>query len=420
MSKYCCKNICVEEGKIAKDVVIYNYNQNERRKLMFASEFKKNMALDQNNTFLSQITKACNLSSSILEDFYNRFFQDSPDAIFLVDKLGEIVWFNYAAEGFIALRSSPVIEKKFDYGAFNGSEKGMFPIIRNIVRDAFDYQRESRSLEKSCIINGNVHTFLWDTRFIVENNQISGIVLIAKDITKSKLVHEETMRYNMQKIVDQVASGLAHEIRNPLTAVRGFIQLLHESLRRSSKREYLQVALDELDRANGFIKDFLLFVRPAAPNFSLVPLGQVIEEALSHVRAQALLHSVHFELISSESLPLMYLDQEQITQAMRNVLQNAVDFTDNGTIRIQVINDEKSEKVTLIVKDPGCGIPQQNMSRIFEPFFTSKEEAPGMGLTLAQSIIKNHGGEISVINNQEKGVCITIELYHVSKYPTGT
>jgi len=373
---------------------------------MFAIEFKENIALDQDNTFSKQISKTCNLSPSILEDFYNSFFHNSPDAIFLADNMGEIIWFNHAAERFIIPKGSQVIEK------------GMFSIIKNIVRDAFDYHRESKSLEKSCIINGNVHTFLWDTRFLVENNKIAGIVLIAKDISKSKFDHEEMMRYHMQKIVDQVASGLAHEIRNPLTAVRGFIQLLHESLRRSSKREYLQVALDELDRANGFIKDFLLFIRPAAPNFSLVPLAQVIEEALSHVRPQALLNDVHFDLISSGNFPLMYLDQEQITQAIRNVLQNAADFTNNGTIRIQINNDERTEKVTLIVKDPGCGIPNENLSRIFEPFFTTKDEAPGMGLTLAQSIITNHGGQISVSNGQERGTVVTIELYHVSKYPT--
>ncbi|MEL7567502.1 MAG: ATP-binding protein, partial [Dehalobacterium sp.] len=346
---------------------------------MVAIEFKENIAVDKNNTFSRQISKTCNLSPSILEDFYNNFFQNSPDAIFLVDKLGEIIWFNQAAEKFITTKGSQVIEK------------GMFPIIRGIVREAFENQSESISLEKSCIINGNVHTFLWDTRFLAENNKMAGMILIAKDISQSKLEHEEMMRYNMQKIVEQVAAGLAHEIRNPLTAVRGFIQLLHESLRRSSKREYLQVALDELDRANGFIKDFLLFIRPAAPNFSLVPLAQVIEEALFHVRPQALLNGVHFDLISSGSFPLMYLDQEQITQGIRNVLQNAADFTDNGTVRIQVINDEKTEKVTLLIRDPGSGIPNENLTRIFEPFFTTKDDAPGMGLTLAQSIIKNHG-----------------------------
>lgn len=376
---------------------------------MFARRPKNNKELGQINSFSSRLINGCNLNSSILENFYHNFFQNSSDAVFLIDKLGEIVWFNQATEIFMISKDDQEVS----------FVNGILSIIENIIRDAFNDQKEVLSLEKSCIINDNVHTFLWDSRLITDHQKINGMILIAKDISKSRIIHEENMRYNMQKIIDQVASGLAHEIRNPLTAVRGFIQLLHESLRRSSKREYLQVALDELDRANGFIKDFLLYVRPAAPNFSLTPLAQVIEDALFHIRPQSLLKGVGFDLIPVDAFPLMYLDQEQITHAMRNVFQNAVDFTEQGKIKIEVINDDKAAKVNLIVKDPGCGISEQNMTRIFEPFFTTKDEAPGMGLTLTKSIIKNHGGKISICNNQEKGIVVNIELYHVSLYPTG-
>jgi C4-dicarboxylate-specific signal transduction histidine kinase len=98
-------------------------------------------------------------------------------------------------------------------------------------------------------------------------------------------------------------------------------------------------------------------------------------------------------------------------------LENAVDFSEQGIIEISALNVEKSDKTIITFKDSGCGIPDKNMSRLFEPFFTTKEEAPGLGLTLAQSIIKNHGGEICIANNPDKGVSVTVHLYHVSKYP---
>lgn len=373
---------------------------------MLARKLKDNRKLGQINSLSSQLIKGCNLNSSILDDFYQTFFQHSPDAVFLVDQMGEIVWFNQAAEIFIILKGDQEIS----------FAKETISIIENIIKDSFKDQREIQSLEKTCIIKGNVHTFLWDTRIITENKQTMGIVLIAKDISRSRLLHEEIMHSNMQRVVDQVASGLAHEIRNPLTAVRGFIQLLYENLRRSLEREYLQVALEELDRANGFIKDFLLYTRPEAPDFSLTSLAQVIEDALSYIQPQASENGLDFELISKNALPLMYLDQEQITRAIKNVLQNAVDFTKQGKIEIEVINDVKSAKVNLIVQDPGLGISEQNISRIFEPFFTTKDDATGMGLTLTQSIIKSHGGKISVYNNKEKGTVVNIELCYVSQY----
>lgn len=383
---------------------------------MFA-EIKDDMIMGQGAPLSNLITGHCNLSHGYLDRFYSNFFETSSDAVFLADQQGEIVWLNPVARQYMTRENHELLEKRLDTRCLSGVEKGLFPLVKSMINDILLHKKEYRSFEESCIINGNMYTFLWDTHLIMEKNHLAGMLLIAKDITQCRLAHEEMTRCNMQKIIDQVASGLAHEIRNPLTAVRGFIQLLHMSLKRSSKREYLQVALDELDRANSFIKDFLLYVRPAAPSFSLVPLEQVIESAFAEVRAEAAQKGIHFEMLSSGSLPLMYIDQEQICRAFTNVLQNAVDFTDKGSVIIHLMNHEKADKVIFTVKDTGCGISQQNMSRIFDPFFTTKEEAPGMGLTLTQSIIKNHGGEISVTNNSLGGTVFSIELYHVSKYP---
>lgn len=371
------------------------------------SELIENLVSDQDNTFSSRMAKECNINPLLLEDYYNIFFQDSPDAIFLINKERKIVWFNAVAEQLIAMEDD----------SFKCWENGFVSIVKDLINDSWENQREHYHREESLILGGKYLTFLWDSRLIRENHQLKGIILIAKDITQNKLLHEEQIHANMHKIIDQVASGLAHEIRNPLTAVRGFIQLLHESLRVSSKREYLQVALDELDRANNFIKDFLLFARPAAPNFSLVPLEQVILEATSQVEAQASLKNIHFEFMVPENFPLMYLDQEQMTRAFSNILQNAVDFSEQGNIKIRVINNEKTDKILVNIEDIGCGIPNENLTRVFEPFFSTKEEAPGLGLTLAQTIINNHGGKISICNNPDKGVSVTVHLLHVSKYP---
>ena len=369
----------------------------------------ENMALDHDDSFSSRMIKVCNFNPLYLKGFYDNFFQFSLDAMFLADKEGRIVWVNDIGKQLMSMGN--------DFSPLRDQESGLLAFIRKAVLDALESQQEFQNREESYTIDGKILTFLWDGRLIREKRQVAGMVLIAKDITKNKFVHEETIRYNMYKIIDQVASGLAHEIRNPLTAVRGFIQLIHESLKVPSKKEYLQVALDELDRANNFIKDFLLFVRPAAPNFSLVPLDNIIGEAIARLNPQALMKGLQFEFNAPGDSPLMYLDEAQIGRALGNIIQNAVDFTDHGKIQINVINNAKSDNIIITVKDPGCGIPRRNLSHIYEPFFTTKDEAPGLGLTLARTIISNHGGEISISNNQDKGVTVKIKLCYVSTYP---
>jgi signal transduction histidine kinase len=376
---------------------------------MSGTELTQGLVLTTDNTFSSKIKKLFNFNPLSLEKFYNDFLQDFPDGIFLVDKNGEILWVNTVAKRFMEMTKA--------FSSFGNFENSLLSIIINLAQSSLQNKRELFNREVSCIINGQSITFLLDIFLIRENHRIVGTILIAKDITRLKSINEASTYCNMRGFIHQVASGLAHEIRNPLTTVRGFIQLTQNSLKVSPKKEYLQVALDELDRANNLIKDFLLYVRPAAPNFILVSLEQVIEEAIKRVKQKALLKDIIFEYTSFGDSPLMYLDVEQISQAFGNILENAVDFSEQGIIEISALNVEKSDKTIITFKDSGCGIPDKNMSRLFEPFFTTKEEAPGLGLTLAQSIIKNHGGEICIANNPDKGVSVTVHLYHVSKYP---
>ncbi|ATW24021.1 two-component system sensor histidine kinase NtrB [Candidatus Formimonas warabiya] len=382
---------------------------------MHVAEFRENPGQGGSSAFSTWMREVfCLNNNSALGDLWDQFWAESSDAVLVGDQEMRVIWVNRCAQELFSCQEELTGEKIDGHIC---ADKPLGETIQRLMRESWERRAEHRLVEKAWLKN-RPFLFLLETRFLkLENTQAAGLMLTVKDITEHKIFYEETNRRYMQKIVNQVASGLAHEIRNPLTAVRGFIQLLHEQLKKSSKKEYLQVALDELDRANFMIKDFLLFVRPAAPNFSLVHLKQVLEEAVSVVKPDAEAKRLPVPSVSGDVFPLMYLDPEQICRALVNVLKNAVDFSEKGTIRIWVHNDEKMGKVVLSVQDMGPGIPPEIISHIFEPFFTTKEEAPGMGLALTYSIIRNHGGEVHVFNNPDGGTTVTMELLYVSRYP---
>ncbi|MFX0560843.1 ATP-binding protein [Tepidibacillus infernus] len=221
---------------------------------------------------------------------------------------------------------------------------------------------------------------------------------------------QEDMKKRMEglSVIGQLAAGLAHEIRNPLTAVRGFIQL--SAKESESLKQWENIIVAELDRVNQLVNDFLHLAqnRPVAKKEWLVQ--QVLEDVIILLQTKALLlgHEIQVETLDCK-YPI-YVDKQQFQQVFINIIQNALDALpkEGGTVKIYCRDD--LDHIHICIEDNGQGIPKDKLKQIFEPFYTTKEEGTGLGLPICYRIVKENQGEIQVTSEIGVGTTFTISL----------
>ena len=215
-----------------------------------------------------------------------------------------------------------------------------------------------------------------------------------------------------------LTAGLAHEIRNPLVAIRTFTQLLPERYEDVEFRNGFQgLALKEVDRICGLINDLLSFARPSRPNVAPENISDVVENIARILDAQAKDKNVEITRQFDLSLPKVWIDKEQMKQVFMNLILNSIQaMKDGGTIsistRLTARNnaDLVKEYVQVEVRDNGIGIPPENLENIFDPFFTSKDEGSGLGLAVSHQIVQEHGGYVIVESTVGQGTSFFVQV----------
>jgi signal transduction histidine kinase len=225
---------------------------------------------------------------------------------------------------------------------------------------------------------------------------------------------EEDREYLTEKlaIVGELAAGMAHEIRNPLTSIRGFLQLLQTKFDpQALEQEYFAIMFDELDRINNIIKEFLSLSKPSQPQLQITPFGQLVAEALLLAEQEAIMHEVKLVQHLAPELPLLCLDPGQMKQVILNLTSNAIQAAGpGGEVIVASYLDAPAGQVVTTIQDNGPGIPPEQLKLIFEPFYTTKENGTGLGLTLSNRIVASHGGKIEVTSKVGEGSCFSIYL----------
>jgi signal transduction histidine kinase len=218
-----------------------------------------------------------------------------------------------------------------------------------------------------------------------------------------------------------LTAGLAHEIRNPLVAIRTFTQLLPERYEDAEFRNGFQsLALKEVDRICGLITDLLSFARPSRPNVAQEDMNDVIDGIARILDTQAKEKSVELIRDFAPNLPKVWIDREQMKQVFMNLIFNGIQaMNDGGTITISTrlftsdVTEQSPSFVQVEVRDTGIGIPNENLEHIFDPFFTSKDEGSGLGLSISHQIVQEHGGYVTVESKLGKGTSFLVNI------PTG-
>ena len=215
-----------------------------------------------------------------------------------------------------------------------------------------------------------------------------------------------------------LTAGLAHEIRNPLVAIRTFTQLLPERYDDAEFREGFQgLALKEVDRICGLINDLLSFARPSRPNVAEEDMNDVVDGIARILETEAKEKGVQIARDFGADLPKIWIDREQLKQVFMNLILNAIQaMRDGGSILISTrlnSNNEPGQSngfVQVEIRDTGMGIPEENLEHIFDPFFTSKDEGSGLGLSISHQIVQEHGGYILVQSKVGEGTSFFINL----------
>lgn len=231
------------------------------------------------------------------------------------------------------------------------------------------------------------------------SGRCTNLIGIHRDITEKKALETHINRLERLGLVGEMAAGIGHEVRNPMTAVRGFLQLLANKEKYAEEREYFDLMIDELDRANSIIKEYLSLAKDKMLNLQLQNINLIINKIIPLLQADALMSDKSIKLeLDLQQIPDLLVDEKEISQLVINLFRNGLEATKKGSAVI-VKTCTAGEDVILSVSDHGPGIPSEILDKLGTPFVSTKENGTGLGLAICYSIATRHNAVITVDTN---------------------
>jgi PAS domain S-box-containing protein len=236
---------------------------------------------------------------------------------------------------------------------------------------------------------------------------IEHIVIISRDISERKKAEEFLLQSEKLSIVGEMAAGVAHEIRNPLTTIKGFLQIYK---RENHTIKYSDLLLSELERIETITSELLSLGKPQAVQLTHTDVKELIAYTVEFLSPQALLRNIEFKLSYEESTFPITCEKNQLKQVFLNILKNAIESMPNGGVIQISLRREAEDECVILVKDQGCGIPEELIPRLGQPFYSLKEKGTGLGLMISHKIIKQHHGSITYRSKVNEGTLIEIRI----------
>ncbi|WP_372813198.1 ATP-binding protein [Paenibacillus sp.] len=334
---------------------------------------------------------------------YKSLFEHNPDPICSLNLSGHITSVNPAMFAVAGYTEKDLLHKTIDtllvpehYARWSQS---FFETLKGATPHyelSFRHKNEDRLVELSVL---NFPIFV--------GKQIAGVYMIGQDISERKRAEEMLIRSEKLSIVGQLAAGVAHEIRNPLTSLKGFVQLMQSRV--AGFDNYFNIMMEELERINFIVSEFLVIAKPQSVKFQPKDAAVILHNTILLIGSQAIIHNVNIVTETDHDVPLINCDENQIKQVFINILNNSVEsMEEGGEIRIQFKKQEDGY-VLMRFTDQGCGIPEDRIPRLGEPFYTTKEKGTGLGLMVTFKIIESHGGKMKIFSEVGKGT--TVEIY---------
>ncbi|MEB1809614.1 MAG: PAS domain S-box protein [Bacillaceae bacterium] len=339
---------------------------------------------------------------------YERLYNENK---LVLDSLSEGV-FGMDLDGLVTF-CNPSTLKLVDYASedligispFSTFLKGKIGDKTNLFLTLQDGQTRTQDNGSFCRRNGSFFPVEYTSSAVIENEEIVGVVVTFRDVTEEKQAEELMLKSEKLKLAGQLAAGISHEVRNPLTAIKGFFQLIKTT---GMNDDYFKIIDDELSRIEDISGELLILAKPQTNTYQENELHQLIKEVVLLLETQAILKSIKINTFNLNDNLWIHCDKSKIKQVLINLIKNAIEVMDTGVITIQV--SRSAEEAIIMVTDDGPGIPADRLHKIGEPFYSTKEKGTGLGLLTSYKIIEHHKGSIQVKSQVGEGTTFTVSL----------
>lgn len=339
------------------------------------------------------------------EKYYKQLIETIPDAI-LIHYQDHVIYVNETAKKLLGAEKKENIIGKSIYDFVNNNYKDL---AKKRMNDLIKEKITTNNVEQKLIRLDNKIIYIEiSSRFIIYEGK-EAILSVFKDITDKKAATEGLLQKSEKlALVGQMAAGIAHEIRNPLTSIKGFIQLF--KYKYPNENEHLSLVLSELERINLIVGEFLVLAKPTAVKFKEKIICKLIQDVVTLTSAQAAMSNIQICVKADSDIPPIVCEENQLKQVFINILKNSIEAMPNGG-RIDVkIKRKDEDKVSICIIDQGVGIPEDRIPTLGEPFYTTKEKGTGLGLMTCYTIIDRHDGELKIKSKVDEGTSVEVVL----------
>ncbi|MGB6371308.1 MAG: ATP-binding protein [Atribacterota bacterium] len=384
-------------------------NQTRRRIILNYSIIMALVLLGIYVIFKLQETYIVKKTLNEMKVYTSKLLETMDNAVISVDNNGKIKTFNRKSEEIFGKKKAEVLNKDCQE-VLNLNINGECLLKKCLLEKKNITQEiilEEKGLKKK-ILDLNT-SFLTD-----EFGEITGIVAVIRDVTEIKNLNEEMARHKRLVALGKLSAGIAHEIRNPLSSIRGLAQFVFNSFSKIDERkEDLNTIIQEVDRLNKLVVQVLDFSKLKKPNLTRFSLNDLIKKITELFKLEINDKQIKFNLKLSPDISQVQADEDQVRQILMNVIINATQaIPKKGEIKIKtekaLLKGEPAMK--LIIEDSGIGIPEKDFNQIFDPFFSTKDKGFGLGLSIVYKLIEAHQGEIKVESKEGEGTKFVIFL----------
>ena len=349
-----------------------------------------------------------------VKNFTESIIQSIGSGIIITEMNDTITYINRAGERMLGYSKKELLGKPFSIFSLKEKQSVIPSFLNN--PDDLDTRKEGWMKKKD-------HTefpvgFTINNHLSVRGEKI-GKIVVFRDLTNVYKIQEEILRMDRLVSLGKLASGIAHELRNPLAGIKTTAQALSEEMSGDdSRREYLNRITKEIDRLNDLLKTFFSFAKPQNLNLVHCYIKDIINEIIPFLIKEIADKGIRFIETYHPQLPKIQVDRTQMHQVFLNLFLNAIQAMPNGgELKIEAspilstsVEGFKQNFIKVVISDTGRGIPPHIVQKIFDPFFTTKPKGIGLGLSITYQIIKKHGGTVKVESQWEKGTSFIINL----------
>lgn len=355
--------------------------------------------------FLAQAYRTARTSLTRIKAFSDSVVENMPIGLLAIDGDGNIASFNQSAESVLRLSSREILGKK---------AKEVLPKQIWTLPDELETEKGVVAKEIDCPLEDGKVIPLDVSLSLLEGDDGTywGYIILFRDMTEVQNLKNEIERSQRLASIGKLAAGIAHEIRNPLSSIKGFATYFGERYRSVPEdKKIAEIMVQEVDRLNRVIGQLLEFARPLAVEKKPTSLQGLIRHSLKMIEGEARTKKIEIKRNLSNHSKDVMVDPDRINQVLLNLFLNAVEaMEEGGRLDVDLSWDEVSQQAKIIISDTGVGIKKEDLVHVFDPYFTTKQSGTGLGLAIVHKIIESHRGEVRVESEAGRGTRVMIIL----------